>query len=379
MAEALPRAPFLGWSSLAPSAGQLPPGVLDLPSRRLTTSGRAALLQALQLCAATPGSGVLVPTYHCPTLVAPVVSLGLVPLFYAIDEQGLPALQRLPNGAERARAMIVPHYFGRGASLAAVRAWCDHQGVVLIEDCAHTLYGMAGNRPVGQWGDYATASLSKFLPVPEAGLLASGRRPLPTLDLQPPGFRREVKAVVDMIERRPARGLMGRLATWRRRRSAGGSVDASSAGSPPSVEAMMDACDMGRTDQRPTQLALWLAAVTSQPRAVSRRRRNFDRLLGRLRLVPGLQPLWPERAESVPYVLPVRVEDPDALYARARQAGLAVLRWDRVWPGTPRLGGDCGSDWSTHVLQFLCHQDLRDQDIDRTADAVERFVSEGRV
>ena len=37
---------------------------------------------------------------------------------------------------------------------AEVRAWCDAQSIALIEDCAHSFFGTAGNRPVGAWGDY---------------------------------------------------------------------------------------------------------------------------------------------------------------------------------------------------------------------------------
>ncbi|MBK9574239.1 MAG: DegT/DnrJ/EryC1/StrS family aminotransferase [Rhodoferax sp.] len=53
----------------------------------------------------------------------------------------------------------------------------------MIEDCAHCFFGQAGERPIGAWGDFATASLTKFFPVPEGGLLASSSRPLPGLAL----------------------------------------------------------------------------------------------------------------------------------------------------------------------------------------------------
>ena len=50
-------------------------------------------------------------------------------------------------------------------------------------DDPHTLFGQAGERPVGAWGDCATASLTKFLPTSELGLLArqAGGPPAPPL------------------------------------------------------------------------------------------------------------------------------------------------------------------------------------------------------
>jgi hypothetical protein len=67
--------------------------------------------------------------------------------------------------------------------------------------------------------------------------------------------------------------------------------------------------------------------------------------------------------QAVPYVFPVWFDRADEVYAGLRAEGLPVFRWDRVWPGTPRLEGDHGLAWSHQVLQFLCHQDLNAVDI----------------
>jgi perosamine synthetase len=68
-----------------------------------------------------------------------------------------------------------------------------------------------------------------------------------------------------------------------------------------------------------------------------------------------------------PYVFPLWVDDADRVYQALRNEGVPVFRWDQIWPDTPHLAHDVGADWSRHVLQLLCHQDLDEIDIRRSA------------
>jgi hypothetical protein len=378
----------LHWRSLlcAPAPAGLP-HLMRAPHWRLTTSGRAALWQALRALSLPAGTPVLVPTYHCPTLVAPVVALGLEPRFYPIDDSGLPALALFDAvDTTGVQAIIVPHLFGRVQSLAAVRRWCDEREVALIEDCAHALMGQAGERPVGAWGDMATASLTKFIAVPEAGVLAAWRQALPAVPLRRAGLRQQLKAWVTVLERRPETDWTGRLvARWQRSRDRGRTSASTAPARPPVQPAMardpvaeaVSACDMGRVDQRPTLAAAWLAHALPLGGPARRRRTHFTHFARLLQARRGAHALWPAPADdAAPYVFPLWVDDPDALYAHLRGQGLAVLRWDRVWPGTPQIAGDVGPAWSRHVLQLLCHQDLEDSDIARTTSVILQWLAE---
>ena len=84
--------------------------------------------------------------------------------------------------------------------MAVVRSFCVALGCNLIEDCAHAFFGITDDWPVGSWGDVSIASLTKFFPVPEGGLIASATRPLKALDLEPRGWYGEIKAAADAIE-----------------------------------------------------------------------------------------------------------------------------------------------------------------------------------
>ena len=373
---ALPKAPVLGWRSLWPHIAPAFPNVSQLPHRAYTTSGRAALLAALHQLALPAGSAVLVPTYHCPVMVATVLQAGLLPVYFPIGADGLPELDGIgAQAASSARAMFVAHYFGLPKSLARVQAWCSARGITLVEDCAHSYFGRAGERPVGHWGDYATASLSKFFPVSEGGLLASAHHPLKPLGLTPPGLRAQAKGALDVIEfaHRHGRlpGLSHLLAPtfWLKNRGRAQTppVEPAVPETPPDAASLMTGCDLDRVALAPSTATLALHRMLPVGGLVHQRRLNFQTLASALAGAPGVAPLAAELPdEAAPYVWPLRVACPeraDAIYARMRSAQLPVFRWDRIWPGTPADPQDSGPQWSRQVLQMLCHQDLSAADL----------------
>lgn len=376
----LPRSPVLDWSNFRIVEGHGIGSVERLPHRAYTTSGRGAIYHALLQLRLPPGATVLVPSYHCPTMVAPVLMADMQVAFFGLRADGLPRLDSIDaDTADKTQVMLVAHYFGLAQSLAETRAWCDARGIALIEDCAHCYFGAAGDRPVGAWGDYATASLSKFFPVPEAGLLASASRPIDRLKLEPPTWKSQLKGLVDVVESsvvhqrlagmRTALGWLFKAKNWRRRPPSAEQPPSSMA---PSVERLMRECDMSRIGEAPLLASMMLKWTLPRSRIVARRRRNFELYAECLAEARGrVRPLFPSPTNAaVPYVYPLWVDDADRIYEALRAQALPVFRWDRVWPGVPTMTGDVGPSWSRHVLQLLCHQDLDEHDIRRTAAAV---------
>jgi len=264
--QPLPRGPILGWSSFARIDAPNISSIEHLAHTALTTSGRAAIYQALLQLQLPPNSTVLVPSYHCPTMVAPVLLANLNVAYFGLRPNGLPNLATIEAAtAAKTRAMLVSHYFGIASTLSEVRQWCDERGIALIEDCAHCYFGDAGERQVGDWGDYATASLSKFLPVPEGGLLASAHHPIQNLQLTPQGFKAQIKGWVDIFELaakyRRMPGLnhaMGSLfalknARGRPQNAARPTITPGAAAPPPQTTAatIMRDCDMARIAMAP--------------------------------------------------------------------------------------------------------------------------------
>ena len=380
----LPSTPVLDWCSFAPArqAARVH-SIDDISEAVITTSGRAAIYQALLQLRLAPGSIVLAPTYHCPTMIAPVILANLDVEFFGLRPDGLPNLSSIDSStASKAKAIIVSHYFGLARSLAEVRNWCDEHRIALIEDCAHCYFGDAGERPVGTWGDFSTASLSKFFPVPEGGVLASARAHISALNLAPQDFKSQLKAWADILETSIVHGrfagINGVLALLfklkkltRRAEGDAGNTEARS-----DAASMMQICDMARIAQTPAGAAVMLKTVLPRGQIIAKRRRNSAIFARHFEHARGAQPLFPKEDEkAVPYVFPLWVEEPDRVYHALRAQNLRVFRWDNVWPGIPQIPGDVGPSWSRHVLQFLCHQDLSESDITHTALTTLNLVS----
>lgn len=379
--QSLPRGPILDWSSFRIVDAPGISSVENLPHVAYTTSGRSAIYQALLQLQLPASCTVLVPTYHCPTMVAPVLLAGLKVAYYGVRADGLPKLDTIVAAtAGESRAMLVPHYFGVARSLQEVRLWCDERGIALIEDCAHCYFGQAGERPVGEWGDYATASLSKFLPVPEGGLLASAKKPIKKLQLSRQSFKAQVKGWVDVMEFATRynrffgiNSALSMLFHIKNLKSKSKSQTHPSALS--TADHMMQSCDMARIAQAPLWAAMALKTVLPRGRIITRRRDNFARYAVHFGNVVGARPAYDLPSDTVaPYVFPLWVDDAERVYQEVRAQELPVFRWDRIWPGTPSLEGDVGPKWSHHVLQLLCHQDLSDADVDHTAHAILKML-----
>jgi perosamine synthetase len=378
-----PRLPVFGWATLRGQKKSNLPCLLDRDHVVYTTSGRASILLALEQLGVARGDRVLMPTYHCPTMIAPVEELGAQTVFYPTTTSGAPDMQWLTRLDSRGvKVMLVAHFFGLPQPLAAIRQWCDERRIALIEDCAHALFGRSQGRAIGHWGDVAIGSLTKFLPVPEGGCWVTNRDTLPPPVLTPCSTMVHVKAGIDVVDvgvtyERLAGlngALRGCLALMRRLRPAAATT-ATTQGSLPLSEdgQVMDGFTIDSTlaHRQLSHPSRWLSQLAPRARNVALRRRNYKLLLELLPSNMALRPLFPELPEhSAPYVFPIWVQNPDPGYGQLRAMQFPVSRWDRLWPGVPVMPSDSGIGWSHHVLQLACHQDLQGEDIQRIAQVI---------
>lgn len=378
----LPRLPVLGWAAFSGARTASLPCVLELPGVTLTSSGRAAIALALRSLGLGNGDRVLVPTYHCPTMIAPIVAAGAKPAFYPIDATGAPWLEVMDKTTHDVRAMIAAHYFGLPQRMSKVREFCDERGIVLIEDCAHAMFGEVQGMPAGSFGHFAIASLTKFFPTIDGGCLVAKDPHRRGALLHSRTVRDELKTAANAIEmgveqrRLPgfntlfgaAFAIAGRL---RKARSGDGEDPSIDRNGVNSRDWLKDFAEDAVAWRQPSKWTRWTVRHVHRERIIANRRRNYLQLAKLLADLPGTHALVPKLPDAcAPYVFPLWVDEPDRTYQRVRAAGIPVFRWDELWPSTPTLVGDSGFQWSMHVFQIGCHQDLRPTDIAQMANAL---------
>jgi len=382
----LPRLPLFGWSAFVGARQSGLPCILDQPHVVFTSSGRGAIALALRDLDVREGDRVLVPTYHCPTMIAPIAALGATPLFFPLDEKGTPRIAELAKrDLSRVRAMIAAHYFGLPQPMATIRQFCDDRGIALIEDCAHAMFGEADGKPIGSHGHYAIASLTKFLPTVDGGCLVYDRSPARAPALASRSIADQLRIIANTLEtgaqhkRLPGinrvitAGFAAANALRGRRRAA------TITGGEPLDAPTRSMAEFGPESKLWDSASLWSKWITKaarRGRIVARRRRNYRHLAALFADLPGtrvMQPSLPEHA--APYVFPLWVDAPAMIYQRVRNAGIPVFRWDDVWPDIPMIPGDTGPDWAVHVFQLGCHQDLELEDLAGMADAFRAILA----
>lgn len=385
---AVPRLPLLGWNYFRFNRKSGGPSILDGSDCVFTSSGRAAILLGLEALGVGEGDRILVPTYHCPTMVAPIISLDAVPVFYPIESTGMPCFDFLEAEAiNGVKAILVPHYFGLPQNLQKVRDYCDRNNIAFIEDCAHGFFGSSGDRAIGHFGDVSIASLTKFFPVPSGGVLAISRgKKLALPSLKTPSLMQEAKALLDILETAVSYGRLGGLtmllgAIFSIKRSLRHRPTADEAAPCYSDSVVPEAMkfDVALARQASEVVCRWVTHLSRSSGIVERRRANYRRLVEELSGREGFSPLFPVLPDgAVPYVFPLRVKNPDAKYRQLKESGLPVFRWNWLWPGTPVIDGDVGIRWSSEVFQLACHQDLSDDELSCIAKTVVEICGEPR-
>lgn len=150
------------FKKLVSAAGSNPfPGVIG------TFMGRDALSLAVSCLELKPDDTVLLPAYLCREVLRPFLGKTRV-MFYDVgpDLAADPATIRQIVAKNKVKVMMIINYFGfLQPYRKEIKEICSESGVILIEDCAHSLLTEGS----GDVGDISIYSFRKILPVPDGG------------------------------------------------------------------------------------------------------------------------------------------------------------------------------------------------------------------
>lgn len=387
---ALPAVPVLSLASIGRARAPLP-ALDEAPYVAPVTSGRIAIGMALRALDVGAGDTVLLPAYHSPSMVPPVLWRGATPVFYRIHPDTTADLDDIRARLDTSvKAIIVTHLFGFPQDLRALRALCDAHGIGLIEDCAHCYFGHHDNIAVGTSGDYAIGSSMKFFPVFEGGCLVSHRHPI-TAALQGAGPGFEAKAALATLEAAFAHGrliplkmalsLPLSLRSWlwqriKRRNAAGASASAPASLAPSSSDSSYE-FDAHWVDRRSSWFSRLVLRRAARGRIVAQRRNNYLALAQALSGVPGSKPLFPALPDGAcPWVFPLLADRPQQLFASLKAAGVPMVRFGAtLWPGVDASVCPVSHALGQQLFGLPCHQELTPAERERLIRAVTQALA----
>ena len=126
----------------------------------LTTSCTHALEMAAMLLDIRPGDEVIVPSFTFVSTINAFVLRGARPVFCDIRPDTLNLDESKLEGliTSRTKAVVVVHYAGVGCEMDVIEEIARRQGLRVIEDNAHGLYGKYRGRYLGTFGLMASLS-----------------------------------------------------------------------------------------------------------------------------------------------------------------------------------------------------------------------------
>lgn len=129
----------------------------------LFSSGREALLAYLRAIGLKPGEEVIVQALTCVVVPNAVHAAGGRPVYADIDPEtlNLTAASVASLLSPRTRAVICQHTFGIPGPLRDLRTLCTAKGILLIEDCAHTVPDCREPRGIATTGDAVLFSFGR--------------------------------------------------------------------------------------------------------------------------------------------------------------------------------------------------------------------------
>lgn len=362
------------------------PCLLDGANAAFVRSGRTAIALAMLYMRLSPGDEVLIPAYHCPTMVYPVVWAGATPRFYRIRRDlSVDTDDLVSRITGRSRVVMAAHFFGFPKDFTALRQICDQHGLLLLEDCAHAFFGGTAENPVGSLGDYAIASLIKFFPVIDGGCLVSRKDPLDSISLRSPGTGFELRSAINALEKSIAFGRLTALAplikapmalkdwlyTVRNRQPGVEPSESAETARPGSETFWHQEFQPHWVGQRMTRFSRGVFRLASYAHNVERRRRNFQLIQQALNSLPGCKALYPELPDNVvPYAFPLLLDRPEPAFQNLRNEGLPIFRWHDLWEGVDAQNFPVSCHYGQHLIQISCHQELTEEEVGRITERI---------
>ena len=363
--------------------------ILDLKHTLLTSNCRNAIALALEQIGISKNDEVLVPAYHCSSMIDPVRWLQAKPIFYKINQDlaiDLDDVEKKLN--DKTRVLLITHYFGFPQDSKMIALFCQKNNIRLIEDCAHTFYGSVNGLPVGAYGDYAVASAMKFFPICDGGVLASNTIPLGSIQTKKLSMGIQLRFLTNILDRAIAFGRLRWLTPFQFLKElltkifckidAKQSVETKK--SLPSASYSGFGFEPEWIHKRMSFASRFIMYLSSTEKQIQKRRSNYLRYLEKFSTKEDVVPLYNSlQSNIVPYVFPMYFKYPMDDFVALKRLGVPIIRFGEfLEQEVDSSVCEVSVEYSKHVLQFPCHQELKDEEISWIIESIDKVLGTRR-
>lgn len=340
------------------------------------SNGRSAIAVALEHAGISKGDEVLVPAYHSLSMIHPIEWIKATPIFYNIfSDTSLDLKDIIEKKTQNTKAIIITHYFGCMQDLSKLKIYCANNNIVLIEDCAHAFFGSHNGHCVGTQGDYSIASSMKFFACYDGGILASSSRDLSNITLSTSPYSFEIKSFFSILEKSIYYKRLNKFnkiaektvnlkeSLWKAikpylYKSSGIAIT-------PAASDGGYGLEENWIHKKATKLSSYIIKRTNHHKIIKARRDNYLALHEALKNLTDAHPLHDGiDTETVPFLYPLYVNNPNASFAILKSAGVPIWRFgEALSPEITKGNFPDSVELSEHVFQFPCHQDLTKKEL----------------
>jgi perosamine synthetase len=361
------------------------------PSTIFMHSGRIAIRKACELVDIKPGDEVLMPSYNCGSEVDPVIRAGATVVLYRVARSSMIDIDDLVSRISvKTKIIYITHYFGFPQSMAGISEICRKKSILMIEDCALSLFSGDHSIKLGARGDIAIFSLVKTLPVPDGGALIinNANIKIKTSNIKSPKRITVINNLLPLLKfkvlKKLSNGASTRLLyiiafnTFRIIRQAAETNEKLSArGGRPGILPDMY-YDESLSDTNISALSKRILRSLDSDLIIKIRRRNFELLNSLLEGCDFIEPLFSKLPEGVcPLYFPVLVDNRNDIHTQLNKVGIGARAfWMGYHPAFPWDDFPDACHLKDRVLALPINQELSPNDIKYIANETIRISSD---
>ncbi len=345
-----------------------------------TSNGRTAIAHVLRSIGVKEGDEVLVPSYHCGSMVEPIIWCKSTPVFYHITAELDNNIDDIESKlTKNTKALIIIHYFGFIKSFDKIKKICQVHNIKIIEDCAHAFFGSSTSYVPGSEGDYAITSLKKFFPCTDGGMIYSKNEKLIQNRTTKPPIKKELSTILNLFESSASYNRLSFLKplffliNMTKNIHIVSSTFESTSGQNIKDITGFRWFNPNTYSMEPSTFTKWLITRRwSGSRQYTRRRQNYIQIAQGLSKSIGGQPLHPVLPEGVvPYMFPFLLDDPDPSFFTLKEKGVPLWRWEEL------AYSDCAisQEYRERLIQIPCHQELTTTEINWMVETIQDVLN----